>query len=640
MTNQRTSVVSDSPIEIYVTLNAAIEGAVDALLQMQAPGGYWVGELEANVTLTAEYLFLRRLLGCSDPEREAQIARYLLSTQIEDGGWAVYYGGPGDLNCTVEAYFALTLAGYSADHPALKRARELILQKGGLKKARVFTRIWLACFGQVDWRDLPAMPTWMILLPSDFVFSIYHFASWARSTIVPLLPLLDARPVMPAPPEQGLAELDIPLDEPSDLGPLLSWQRFFLQTDRQLKAFDWLLTKPFRRWALREVEKWLIEHQEESGDWGGIFPAMSNSVLALYLLGRPLDDPHVASGLEALERFGITEDDTWRLQSCVSPGWDTGLALLALQEAELPARHPALQRAVEWLLTKQSTKIGDWAKATRPVEPGGWWFEHYNEQFPDCDDTAVVLLALHRAEQGGLAVDQREVRRGLNWLRAMQCDGGGWAAFDRNNTSPLLKQIPFCDFGEVIDPPSADVTAHTLEYLGAIGTPHSDPALRDGLAYLLREQEPDGAWFGRWGINYIYGTGAALPALAALGFGPDHPAMRRGTDWLERHQNQDGGWGEDPRGYKDPAWHGRGESTASQTAWALLGLIAAGRAEGEAARRGVAWLVERQQPDGTWDEPQFTGTGFPGDFYINYHLYRDIFPLLALARYRRAVRVG
>jgi squalene-hopene/tetraprenyl-beta-curcumene cyclase len=640
MTNQRTSVVSDSPIEIYVALDAAIEGAVDALLRMQAPEGYWVGELEANVTLTAEYLFLRRLLGCPDPGREAQIARYLLSTQIEDGGWAVYYGGPGDLNCTVEAYFALKLAGYSADHPALTRARELILQKGGLKKARVFTRIWLACFGQVDWRDVPGMPTWMILLPSGFVFSIYHFASWARSTIVPLLPLLDARPVMPVPPEQGLAELDIPLDEPPDLGPLLSWRRFFLQTDRQLKAFDWLLTKPFRRWALRGVGKWLIEHQEESGDWGGIFPAMSNSVLALYLLGRPLDDPHVAGGLEALERFGITEDDTWRLQSCISPVWDTGLALLALQEAELPAQHPALQRTVEWLMTKQSTQVGDWAKATRPVEPGGWWFEHYNEQFPDCDDTAVVLLALHRAEQGGLAVDQREVRRGLNWLRAMQCDDGGWAGFDRNNTSPLLKQIPFCDFGEVIDPPSADVTAHTLEYLGAIGTPHSDPALRNGLAYLLREQEPDGAWFGRWGINYIYGTGAALPALAALGFGPDYPAMRRGADWLERHQNQDGGWGEDPRSYKDPAWHGRGESTPSQTAWALLGLIAAGRAEGEAARRGVVWLVEHQQPDGTWDEPQFTGTGFPGDFYINYHLYRDIFPLLALARYRQAVREG
>ncbi|MFH8366960.1 squalene--hopene cyclase [Streptomyces sp. NPDC018031] len=640
---------------------AAADRAVAHLLALQDPAGWWKGDLETNVTMDAEDLMLREFLGIPDSRVLAAAARHIRSRQAADGAWPTYHDGPGELSATIEAYVALRLAGDPPEAPHMAAASAWVREHGGIARARVFTRIWLALFGWWRWEDLPELPPELIYLPTWVPLNIYDFGCWARQTIVPLTIVSAKRPVRPAP---------FPLDElraaaaPRAGAPATGWDALFQRLDRALHAYHKVAIRPLRRAALRSASRWIIERQENDGCWGGIQPPAVYSIIALHLMGYDLGHPVLRAGLESLDRFAVWREEPTAgpgvpgdpvesgggrrageaprsesagevrmVEACQSPVWDTCLAVIALADAGLPADHPALVRAADWMLDEQITRPGDWSVRRPGLPSGGWAFEFHNDNYPDIDDTAEVVLALRRVRHPDPGRVDRAVGRATRWNLGMQSRNGAWGAFDVDNTSPFPNRLPFCDFGEVIDPPSADVTAHVVEMLAWEGLAR-DPRTRRGVGWLLAEQESDGSWFGRWGTNYVYGTGSVVPALVAAGIPAGHPAVRRAVGWLERVQNHDGGWGEDQRSYPEPAgWRGRGASTASQTAWALLALLAAGERDSKAVERGVTWLAETQTADGTWDEPYFTGTGFPWDFSINYHLYRQVFPVTALGRY-------
>jgi squalene-hopene/tetraprenyl-beta-curcumene cyclase len=587
---------------------------------LQHPDGWWKGELETNVTIDAEDLFVRHFLGILTPEQKEATARWIRSKQREDGSWATFFAGPPDLSTTVEAYVALRLAGDPADLAHMRTAAQLIRDAGGAERTRVFTRMWLSLLSLWSWDDVPVLPPEQVLLPPRAPLSIYSFGCWARQTIVALTVASALRPSVAVP--FGIDELRSGGEEPMPLEP---WARLFTFVDRGLQRYKRKPVAALRRRALRAAEQWIVERQEADGSWGGIQPPWVWSIVALRALGYPLDHPVIARALSGLDAFTIEDEQGRRLEACQSPVWDTALAVLALLDAGFDPGTDAVRRGALWLADREVRVRGDWSVRRPDLEPGGFPFEFANDNYPDVDDTAVVVLALRRAgiDDGGAA------ERGVAWSLGMQSSDGGWAAFDVDNTSGLPAKLPFCDFGAVTDPPSADVTAHMVEMLAHEGRADA-PATRRGIDWLLRAQERDGSWFGRWGANHVYGTGAVLPALAECGLA-DHPGVRAAVDWLERIQNEDGGFGEDLRSYRDSAWRGRGESTASQTAWALLGFHAAGE-RGPATERAIRWLVETQRGDGGWDEPYYTGTGFPGDFYINYHLYRQVFPVMALGR--------
>jgi squalene-hopene/tetraprenyl-beta-curcumene cyclase len=634
----------------------ALDQAVNHLLGLQHEHGWWQGELETNVTMDAEDLLLREFLGVRTEDQTAAAARWIRSCQREDGTWANFRGGDADLSTTVEAYVALRLAGDSPGAEHMTRAADWIRARGGIPATRVFTRIWLALFGEWPWDDLPVMPPEMIYLPAWSPLNVYDWACWARQTIVPLTIVGSLRPVRTLPID--LNELHLPAAgpaAPTGSAGFDGWAAVFGGLDRVLHRYEKRLpglapARAVRRAALRRCAEWIIARQERDGCWGGIQPPWVYSLIALHLLGYGLDHPVIERGLAGLDRFTIWEESpdgpVRRLEACQSPVWDTVLAMIALGDAGLPPDHPALRSSGRWVLGEEIRGPGDWQVRRPGLDPGGWAFEFDNDGYPDVDDTAEVVLALRRVygpagrgtSDGGGPEDHAcrgrdAAARAVRWLTGMQSRDGGWGAFDADNTSRFPARLPFCDFGEVTDPPSADVTAHTVEALALEGL-SATKAVRRGVAWLLRAQESDGSWFGRWGANYVYGTGAVVPALIAAGVRPGKPPIRRALAWLVAHQNPDGGWGEDLRSYDDPGWAGRGESTASQTAWALLALLAAGGPQEQASiDRGVRWLGQAQRPDGTWDEPQFTGTGFPGDFYINYHLYRLVFPVSALGRY-------
>jgi squalene-hopene/tetraprenyl-beta-curcumene cyclase len=635
---------------------AALDRAASHLVGLQDERGWWKGELETNVTMDAEDLLLREFLGIRTAEQTQAAARWISSRRRPDGTWSNSHDGPPDLSTTIEAYVALRLAGDSPDASHMALTAGWIRDAGGIAAARVFTRIWLALFGEWPWEDLPVMPPEMIYLPAWFPLNVYDWACWARQTIVPLTIVGSLRPVRQLP--FGLAELRQASAGRGTVGPAPAgpapagpapaapapdgWAALFGRLDRALHAYHrhGLRAAPLRALrtaALRRCAEWIIARQERDGCWGGIQPPWVYSLIALHLLGYGLDHPVIARGLAGLDSFTIWEETpegpVRRLEACQSPVWDTVLAMTALADAGLPPDHPALVTSARWVLGEEIRGPGDWQVRRPALEPAGWAFEFENDGYPDIDDTAEVLLALQRTmlPPGPGAADA--VQRAIRWLVGMQSRDGGWGAFDADNTRRLVTKLPFCDFGEVLDPPSADVTAHTIEALAVAGRAGSR-AVRRGVIWLLRAQESDGSWFGRWGANYVYGTGAVVPALIAAGVLPGKPPIRRAIGWLTAHQNADGGWGEDLRSYDDPSWAGRGESTASQTAWALLALLAGGGPEASGSiERGIRWLAGAQRPDGTWDEPQYTGTGFPGDFYINYHLYRLVFPVSALGRY-------
>ncbi|MFJ4682115.1 squalene--hopene cyclase [Streptomyces sp. NPDC088789] len=609
--------------------------ATDFLLSLQDAQGWWKGDLETNVTMDAEDLLLRQFLGIRDESTTRAAALFIRGEQREDGTWASFFGGPGDLSATIEAYVALRLAGDAPDAPHMARAATWIRAQGGLASARVFTRIWLALFGWWSWDDLPELPPELIWFPKWVPLNIYDFGCWARQTIVPLTIVSAKRPVRPAPFPLDELHADPALPRPKPpLAPATSWDGLFQRLDRALHQYRKVAPRALRGAAMNTAARWIIERQENDGAWGGIQPPAVYSIIALHLLGYDLDHPVMRAGLESLDRYTVWREDGARMiEACQSPVWDTCLATIALADAGVPADHPQLVKAADWMLSEQVVRPGDWSVKRPGLQPGGWAFEFHNDNYPDIDDSAEVILALRRVRHPDRARVDKAVERGVRWELGMQSKDGAWGAFDVDNTSPFPNKLPFCDFGEVIDPPSADVTAHVVEMLAVEGLAH-DPRTRRGISWLLAEQEPDGSWFGRWGVNYLYGTGSAVPALTAAGLPGSHPAIRRAVRWLESVQNDDGGWGEDLRSYDDSrGWSARGASTASQTAWALMALLAAGEQESKAVERGIEWLVTTQREDGSWDEPYFTGTGFPWDFSINYHLYRQVFPLTALGRY-------
>ena len=632
--DQPSEPVVHSPAEPDATPDAlgtgpfALTRARDHLLSLQAPEGWWKGELETNVSMDAEDLLLREFLGIREPARTAQSAAWIRSAQRADGSWSNFWGGPGDLSTTVEAYVALRLAGDAPEAEHMLRAAAFARAGGGLPRARVFTHIWLALFGAWSWDQVPTLVPEQILLPSWVPLNVYDFACWARQTIVAMSVVMAYRPRRALP-----FTLDELYGAERWSAPAAStWAgRGFVALDRVLRAYQRRPLRGLREAALARAEQWIVDRQEADGSWGGIQPPWVYSMIALHLRGYQLDHPVIQRGLDGLERF-VIDDGHRRLEACQSPVWDTALAVIALRDAGLPGDHDAIGRASGWLLDQEVRSRGDWAVRRPHIPAGGWAFEFANINYPDVDDTAEVLLALNSAREHRPEIAPA-IDRGVAWMEGMQSSDGGWGAFDADNDRTLIRDLPFCDFGEVIDPPSADVTAHALETLALLGR-GGTPAARRGLQWLLDAQEPDGSWFGRWGVNHVYGTGAAVPALIAAGIPAADASIRRAVRWLESHQNQDGGWGEDPRSYDDAAWIGRGTSTASQTAWALLALHAAGE-RGACVGRGVAWLARTQRPDGGWDEPEYTGTGFPSDFYINYHLYRLVFPVMALGRCTR-----
>jgi squalene-hopene/tetraprenyl-beta-curcumene cyclase len=619
--------VATVDVEVQADADRALARACDHLVSLQHPAGWWKGELETNVTMDAEDLLLREFLGVRDATTTERSAEWIRSKQHADGSWSKFHRGPGDLSTTVEAYVALRLAGDGPGAEHMRAAAAFARDAGGLEQARVFTHIWLALFGAWPWDRVPALPPEMMLLPSWAPLNPYDFACWARQTIVALSVVLTYKPQR---------SLPFPIDELSGPHP---WSapnggsmtgRALVALDRVLRLYERRPIGKLRDHSLARAERWIVDRQEADGSWGGIQPPWVYSMIALHLRGYDLDHPVMRRGFAGLESFSIEEDGVRRLEACQSPVWDTALALIALSDAGLTGDDPTIVRAADWLLDEQILARGDWAVKRPRLDPGGWAFEFANANYPDIDDTAEVVLALRRVEHPNAEPVRRAIERGARWVEGMQSSDGGWGAFDADNCRALIRDLPFCDFGEVIDPPSADVTAHALEMLAALGRAQ-DPAARRGLQWLLAAQEHDGSWFGRWGVNHVYGTGAAVPALIAAGIPAGDERIRRAVRWLEDRQNADGGWGEDCRSYDDPAWIGRGVSTASQTAWALLALDAAGE-RSSAVRRGVQWLVTTQRGDGGWDEPYFTGTGFPSDFYINYHLYRLVFPIMALGR--------
>lgn len=629
------SPAAGAPASASEDATRALKAATDHLLGLQSGAGWWKAELETNVTMDAEDLMLRHFLGILDPDLAARSARWIRHNQQPDGTWATFHGGPGDLSATIEAYVALRLAGDSPDGEHMRRAAAWVRGRGGIGASRVFTRIWLAVVGRWSWDDLPVLPPEIMFLPPQMPLNIYDFGCWARQTVVALTVVMSLRPARPLP--FTLDELGTDRPAPGKAS-LASTAGRFLALDRLLHRYEalpsWFLPRRLlRSAALARAERWIVQRQEADGLWGGIQPPVVYSVIALHLLGYPLDHPVLKAAFDGLDGFTIEDEKGRRIEACQSPVWDTALAVVALSDAGVAAEHPSMRSAARWLLGEEIRVKGDWSVRRPDLEPGGWAFEFENDNYPDTDDTAEVVMALRRASPAGSGpeIDQA-CRRAVRWTIGMQSRSGGWGAFDADNNSSLVAALPFCDFGEVTDPPSADVTAHIVEMLAE--EPGVDPeVLRRGIDWLWSEQEPDGSWFGRWGVNYVYGTGAAVPALVAAGTPGSDPRIRRAVAWLEAHQNPDGGWGEDLRSYVDDAWRGRGTSTASQTAWALLALIAAGDTRSPAAERGVEWLVRTQRPDGTWDEPEFTGTGFPWDFTINYHLYRLVWPVMALGRY-------
>jgi squalene-hopene/tetraprenyl-beta-curcumene cyclase len=609
-----------------------------SLLARQFADGYWRFDLEADTTIPAEYMLLQHYLGTVNRERESRLAAYIRSRQLPDGSWPLYEGGPGNISATVKAYFALKLARTTPAAPEMQRARQWVLTHGGAECSNVFTRICLALFGQVPWRTVPAMLTEIIWLPRWFFFNLSRVSYWSRCVIVPLLILFARRPVHRVPPEFGIGELFV--SKPLELVHIdrfvrgLKLKNLFIALDRTLKMMDGLVPAWIRERSVRRCEEWTRAHMQGEGGNGGIFPAMANAVMALTELGYDRDDPDLARGIKAIEDLVLDDGSESYVQPCVSPIWDTCLSLCAVSECGLSDRHPAVKSAIEWLFDKQVFVRGDWAANAPDLDSGGWAFQFENELYPDVDDTGMVVMALLRADAHRHPNWRRRIGLAVNWVIGMQNSDGGWGAFDIDNHYIYLNNIPFADHGALVDPSTADLTARCIEMLAMLGYDRSFPPIARGLDFLRRDQKEFGGWYGRWGVNYVYGTWAVLVALGALGEDPHQPYIRKAVDWLKSIQNTDGGWGEDCNTYDDPSLHGCGASTASQTAWAVLGLMAVGEVDSECVERGIHYLLRNFETGSGWKETAYTGTGFPRVFYLRYHGYSHYFPLWALGVYR------
>lgn len=629
-----------NPESLARVAGGAIRAAQEHLLSIQAVDGHWSGELEGDSILESEYILTMYFLGRSNEAKVRKAANYLVATQLEDGGWSTYPGGPADVNPTVKAYFALKLLGESTDAAHMRRARNEALRLGGLDACNSFTKIYLAIFGQYDWHRCPAVPPELILFPTWFPFNIYEMSSWSRAIVVPLSIIWALKPSCPVPPEAGIKELRSPGVRAQR--KRTAWTSFFYGVDAAAKLGEKARIRPFRGLALDRAEQWIVQRLEASDGLGAIFPPIVNTIFAFRALGYAPDHPTVRGQILELEKLEIEEAETLRIRPCFSPVWDTALALNALIESGVAADDSRVRKAANWLLERQVRRPGDWRVKCPATGVGGWYFEYANEFYPDCDDTAQVITTLSKVDLAGSQAERREaqISRAIEWLLGMQCTSGGWASFDKDCDREFLTYIPFADHNAMIDPPTVDVTARVLEALMRTGADTASPAFRRGVSFILGEQEPDGSWFGRWGCNYLYGTWLALTSLDRAGEDPRAPWAQTAREWLRSCQNSDGGWGELPTSYSDPQHKGRGPSTPSQTAWALMGLFAAGESESGAVTRGLQYLLDQQQADGGWREDFWTGTGFPEVFYLRYHLYATYFPLLALAQWLRSQKQG
>jgi squalene-hopene/tetraprenyl-beta-curcumene cyclase len=629
--------------DVQKHVSAAISASRDYLFSIQDEKGYWCGELEADTTLESDYILLHRLLGTdADPKVAARIpkaANYILQHQNEEGGWSIYAGGPSNISATVKAYFGLKLAGYTAEHPALQRARKVIMDLGGVTEINTFTKIYLCFFGQYDYDAVPAIPPEIVLFPNWFWFNIYEISSWSRAILVPLSIAYAKKPFKKIPQEMGIDELYPKGRKGTTLhlhwsDKIVSWRNFFLVLDRVTHLFERVHVRPLRSVAIKSATKWMMQRLEKSDGLGAIYPGLMNSIIALRCLGYSLDDPLMVRAIDEFEALGIEDGETFRMQPCKSPVWDTAYALFALGEAGVPPSDPRMLKCADWMLSKQVTHKGDWAVKCK-AEPGGWYFEFNNEYYPDVDDTAMVNLSLLHAQHPNERYQHETVQRAIDWVLAMQCKDGGWASFDKDNDRMVFQYVPFADHNAMLDPATVDITGRVLEMLAAYGYTRQDKPVRRALEFLRRNQESDGSWFGRWGVNYIYGTMLVLRGFEAMGEDVHEPHIQQAAEWLRSVQNSDGGWGETCGSYDDPHTRGVGPSTPSQTAWAVLGLLAAGDIRSDSVSRGIVYLLRTQRPDGNWDEPYYTGTGFPRVFYLMYHMYRTYFPLLALTTFSK-----
>jgi squalene-hopene/tetraprenyl-beta-curcumene cyclase len=629
-------------------VSAAREKARDYLLSLQHKDGYWCGELEADTTLESDYITIHTLLGTGNRSRMERAVPEIICHQNEDGGWPIYAAGPSNISASVKAYFALKLMGYTPEHPVMQRARTRILAMGGATECNTFTKIYLCFLGQYDWEAVPAIPPELVLFPNWFWFNIYEISSWSRAILVPLSVAYAKKPFKKIPAEMGIDELFIGGRHGKHLHlkwnpKTISWRNFFLVLNQIIHFCERFNIRPLRYLAIKRAERWMLERFEKSDGLGAIYPGILNSIIALRCLGYSTDDPQVIRALDEFEKLGIDEpgipdhsEPTFRMAPCYSPVWDTAYAMFALGESGVPKNDPRLLKAADWILSKEVRSKGDWAVKVRNVPPGGWYFEFNNEFYPDVDDSAMVLLGLDKVDNPRERYQHEISQRAIAWILAMQCRKGGWASFDKDNTRMVFQQVPFADHNAMLDPPTVDITGRVLEMLAAYGYSKDDPAVKKAIKFILREQEADGSWFGRWGVNYIYGTMQVLRGLEAVGVDHHEPYIQQAAEWLRMVQNSDGGWGETCGSYDDPSTRGLGPSTPSQTAWAIMGLLAAGDTRSESVQRGILYLLETQKANGSWDEDQYTGTGFPRVFYLAYHLYRDYFPLIALSNYARA----
>jgi squalene-hopene/tetraprenyl-beta-curcumene cyclase len=634
-----------SVLHPFNEFETALKRSQNYLLNIQKPEGYWIGELFVDVTLIADLVAFHHWDGSVDPAWQTKAVHHIFSKQLPDGGWNIYFGGPSEVNATIKAYLALKLAGLPVTDPRMLKAREVGLRLGGVPRMNTFSKQYLALIGLFPWKYLPTIPCEVLMIGKWFHVNFWDMSNWSRAMIVPLAIISHFRPTRSVRVDlnelfpEGYHERDLAL--PRD-PQWFTWRNFFLSLDG-LHKFAELFAKagihPFRRSALKKCEQWMLERFERSDGLAAIFPAMLNALIALKAMGYAREHPQVQRAWHEIKKLQHETGESVRCEPCFSPVWDTAIVAMCLRESGVAADHSQMQKAADWLIDREIRFKGDWIhKNPVKVEPSGWVFEFSNEWNPDVDDTAMVILALRKIALADRKRRDDSIQRGMNWMMAFQCRDGGWAAFDKDCTKGILEKVPFADHNAMLDPECADITARILELLGYEGWDLQHPQIKDALDYVKGQQEDDGSWYGRWGVNYIYGTWQVCRGLAALGLDMAQPWLIRARAWLESVQHEDGGWGERCNTYDDPVFKGQGPSTASQTAWAVMGLLAFGDPDRESVRRGIEYLVRTQNPDGSWTEDEVTGTGFPKVFYLKYDMYRNAWPLLALATYRKVLR--
>lgn len=631
--------VSASVIHPFDNLETAIRRSQNFLLSEQKPEGYWIGELMVDATLVSDMVAYHHWNGKIDKEWQRKAVNHIFSMQLPDGGWNIYYGGPAEVNATIKAYLALKLAGVPVTDPRMLKAREVALNLGGVPRMNTFSKLYLALIGLFPWEYVPTIPCEVILIGKWFHVNFHEMSNWTRAMLVPLSIINHFKPTRKVHVtldelyREGFHERDLMLPPDPDR---VTWRNFFLWLDKLHKFVENNNLRPFRKMALKKAENWMLERFEGSDGLAAIFPAMLNSLIALKALGYPDDHPQVLRAERELKRLEHETEDTVRIEPCLSPVWDSAIVSICLAESGISPDHPQLKKAADWLINKEIRFRGDWIyKNPANVEASGWVFEFNNKWNPDVDDTAMVLLALRKVPTDNPKRRDECFKRGLNWMLTFQCKDGGWAAFDKDCTKSILEKVPFADHNAMLDPECADITARILELLGYEGFSLSHPQVQRAIQYLKNNQEEDGSWYGRWGVNYIYGTWAVLRGLRALNYDMSEPWLQKAKAWLESVQHDDGGWGERCNTYDDPVFKGKGPSTASQTAWAVMGLCAFDDPNNPALKRGIDYLIRTQNPDGSWTELETTGTGFPKVFYLKYDMYRNSWPLLALATYRK-----